>query len=363
MIKIAVPALVAAAMIAATGPADGATTIGSDLSRTATGGYCVGDGPGSRCTELQLALGTTDQAVPADGILTRWAVRDAGGELALRIIEGPAGARRVVAALPPVVAVGAGVQSFPAQVAVHAGQRVGVEIGEDGYVPFLYRDEQTTGEEFVPALGADPTAAVPDTALSRTYELLLQATIEPDRDGDGLGDESQDPDHGGLPPCPTAGVLARGADTVIARQGTTVLACRAGVRSTIGSTGVRTRLRLFQVNGDYVAYVKVRSSGSTIEIYNLAERRRTFSTDRTRAGGSATEWTVRDLVVAPEGQAAWIATRRGHPESTSVWVRSGSRVQRIDQGRIRPTSLTLADDASGINYTGADESNRNSGFD
>ena len=69
-----------------------------------------------------------------------------------------------------------------------------------------------------------------------------------------------------------------------------------------------------------------------------------------------------DLVIAENGNAAWIATVRGVPESTTVWVRNARRVQQIDQGRIRPTSLRLAPDETGVNYTASDGGNRNSGF-
>src|SRR3954452_6339594 len=65
--------------------------------QSSTRGHCTGDDPGTSCTEVQLTLGTVDQAVPYDGVVTGWAVRDAGGQIALRVVDRPAGQRRVVA--------------------------------------------------------------------------------------------------------------------------------------------------------------------------------------------------------------------------------------------------------------------------
>jgi hypothetical protein len=371
-------------LVAAPAAAHAATVVGSSLTRSSdTFGYCTGDEPGSSCTVLQLTLGTASQAVPYDGVVTSWAVRDAGGSIALRVVEGPPGQRRVVAAAPPVFVTGAGVQRFPAQQPVRAGQSVGLELAADAHVPFAFRDEQTRGEIFVPPLSDVPTAPVPDTALAATYELFLQYTVEPDADRDGLGDETQDPDRGGVPPagapggspgapgvgtgggtaaCPTTRVVARGPDAVVVRQGNRLVACRSGVLTRIGSVASRTRFRLYQFNGNQLALVRVRRGVSSIRIYDLATRRRTFRTRRTSNGGPRRLWRVTDLVVAPNGNAAWIATLAGRPGRTSVWVRSGRRIQNIDQGRIRPTSLTLAEDATGVNYFGANGSQRNSSF-
>jgi hypothetical protein len=343
--------------------ATAATVVGSTLTRTSeTPGYCVGDGPGAGCTVLQISLGTASTAVPHDGVLTGWAVRDAGGAIALRVVEGLPGQRRLVAASPPVLATGAGVQRFPAQQPVRAGQSIGLELGEDAHVPFLYRDEQTRGEIFVPPLTDVPTAPVPESALAATYELFLQYTVERDADGDGLGDETQDPDHGGVAACPAARVVARGPDQVVVRQGNRLVACRLGVLTRVGSVAARTRLRLYRFNADRLAVVRVRRGASSILVFDLAARRRTFRTTRTSNGGPRKRWRVTDLVVAPDGKVAWIAALRGSRDRTSVWVSNGRRVQNIDQGRLAPTSLTLAEDGTGVNYLGLDGSQRNSSF-
>jgi hypothetical protein len=363
-------ALLATAVVVVLTPAsaEAATTIGSDLGRASdTPGWCVGDGPGEGCTYLQLSLGTADQVIRSDGVITRWATRDARGDLTLVVIDGPAGQRRVVGRAATVQGSGSGLQTFNVQIPVRAGQRIGIEVGANGAVPFLYLDEQTTGERYRPPLTDTPSAPDPESAVARTYEILYNATLEADADRDGLGDETQDPDRGGAGStgtgsCPTSGVLARGAGSVVFRTGARVYGCRDGARTLLGRRSRTSQFRLFKFNTDKLALVRVRDGRSFVEAFDLDDKRRIFSTPRTSSGGPPTSWRVTDLVIAPDGKAAWIARVTGVAATTTVWVRNRTRVQEIDQGRIRPTSLQLASDASGINYIGADGSARNSGF-
>jgi hypothetical protein len=374
----------ALAALAGAGSARAAVTVGSDLARTAAPEWCTGDGPGSSCTELQITIGRADQAVPIDGVIVRWAVRDAGGHIGLRVLDGPAGARRVVAAGPTVLVPGPGIQGFASNLPVRAGQRIGVQLETDAQVPFAYVDEVTLGEQYLPELGEIPAPPNADAALTRTYELLFNATIEPDADRDGLGDETQDPDRGGAPAgtppaggpppgappasgpvCSTRGAVLTAGEAVVRRSGRRYSACLAGRSFTLGTTGGRQKvaLSLFRIAGTRLALVRVRRGVSAIEVHDLAAGRRTFSTTRVRGGGgAAADWRVRDLVVAPGGDAAWISTRRGHPGETTVFVRHGRRVQPIDTGRIRPTSLTITAAGDGIDYRYANGRNGNSTF-
>jgi predicted Ser/Thr protein kinase len=173
--------------------APGTTRVGSDLGwPSGDAGYC-GDAPGIECTFLQLKLGGDDQAVPADGVITAWSVRGGKGELALRVIAGQTGRRRVIASSRAVQASGSGkVATFKVRIPVRAGQRVGVELGRTGYLPFRYLDERTTGERYEPPLGPTPARPLPGGDVSSGYEIFYNATIEPDRDHDGLGDKTQD---------------------------------------------------------------------------------------------------------------------------------------------------------------------------
>jgi len=63
---------------------------------------------------------------------------------------------------------------------------------------------------------------------------------------------------------------------------------------------------------------------------------------------------VSSLVVATNGDGAWMSTLRGEPRATTVWIHAGSKVQVIDTGHFRPKSLRLTDDGRSIDYDGYD---------
>jgi hypothetical protein len=348
-------------------PADeGRSVVGSALTQTpGDSGYCSGAVEGSSaCTVVQIRLGADDQAVRADGVITRWSVRGGKGELALRVIDGPRGRRRVVARGPTVQATGEGVQSFAVSIPVAAGQRIGVEQGRTGFVPFRYRDETTTAEFYNPPL---PTAA---TALTSGgsgpisgYEYLYNATVEPDDDGDDRGDLTQDPDHGGVgADCPARGVLARGAGSSVVRVGDEIFGCRGGVRTLVGEVGGGVRLRLFTFAGDQLALVRVEDGESSILGFDLGDRRPTFSTPKTFYDERPADWTVRALVVASNGNAAWMSMPAGAPDRTAVFTRRGRRVRNIDSGSLDPGSLRVADGGASVKYTDGEGRPRDSSF-
>ena len=343
---------------------EGRSVVGSRLDQSpGDTGYCTGGGPGGRCTVLQLTLGEADQAVRADGVITRWSVRGAKGRLALRVIDGPPGRRRVVARGPTVRATGSGVETFSARIPVDTGQRVGVEQGTDGFLPFRYRDETSTAEFYETPLGTTPAASVRGAGGTSGYEFLYNATIEPDDDRDGRGDLTQDPDHGGAgAECPTAGVLAHASGSKVIRIGERLFGCRGGVRTFVGALGAGVAYRLFRFRGDQLALVRVAGGKSSILFFDLGDRSRTFSTSRTYDHDRPTDWAVTDLVVASTGNAAWMASPRGAPKRTAVWTRNRTKVQQMDSGPLRPGSLRLGASESGVTYTDLEGRRRDAGF-
>jgi hypothetical protein len=340
---------------------EGRSVVGSALTQTpGESGYCSGEG-GTSCTVVQLTLGGADQAVRSDGVITRWAVRGGKGLLSLRVIDGPPGRRRVVARGPTVTATGSGVESFPVRIPVDAGERVGVEQGTTGFLPFRYRDEATTAEFYSPPLGS--SAGTDDDGSAPDYEFLYNATIEPDDDGDGRGDLTQDSDHGGAgAECPASGVVARGSRSSVIRVGDELFGCRGGVRTRIGSVGGGSRYRMFRFAGDQLALVRVRDGRSSVLGFDLGDRSPTFTTAKTFDDDRPAEWTVRDLALASTGNAAWIAVPRGAPERAAVWTRSGGQVRPIDSGGLRPGSLRLSSDEADVIYGDQDGRTRQTGF-
>jgi hypothetical protein len=286
-------------------------------------------------------------------VVTSWSVRDGKGRLALNAIDGKPGRRRVVARGPTVNVTSGGVQRFAVRIPVASGQRLGVELGRDGFLPFRYLDEgATTAEFYIPPLGTSPKASEPGAGGTSGYEFLYNATIEPDADGDGQGDITQDRDHGGAgADCPTDEVLAKGAGSSVVVVGEEVAGCRGGVQTVIGEAEVDgVKLARFAFGGDQVALVRVEEGSSTVEIYDLGDGRRTLTSDKTYDDDRPEDWRVTDLVVAPNGDAAWIAIPSGAPDRAGLWTRRGSKVEQADSGALKAGSLRLDGD-NAVTYT------------
>ncbi len=204
---IAVGTFVAALLLpAAASPA--AVTIGSSLIAIPTenlslDGYCIGAGP---CTATngnlpQSSTAPNGATSPFDGVAVRWRVKSSlpGNPVALRVLRLSFGATYTGAGTSSPGTTALGIAEFTSQVPIKAGDSVGLDIANQG-IAFA-----TTASSTVVAWGAingfptglsDGATAGGDAVTPR--ELLVQAVVEPDCDGDGLGDETQDPD---LSPC------------------------------------------------------------------------------------------------------------------------------------------------------------------
>ncbi len=114
-------------------PESGARALGSAL---ASGGVssvdCSGEPPtgaSQACTVVQTRLPGRQVVPPGAGAVRRWAVRGARGELALQVIRAR-GARYVSAARSRYVLIpDEGVHVLPANLAVRAGDLIGVQLG------------------------------------------------------------------------------------------------------------------------------------------------------------------------------------------------------------------------------------------
>ena len=191
--------LMVVALALLTAPAGAAVTFGSSLALVPNNNTCNAIGEPTSCT---IAIGTLPLSAreaagvtaPGDGVLVGWKVRSALNTteitLRLRVLRGNSGVGTGAAEILPA---SAGIHGYPARLAVKAGDRLGVDVLEvpTGKGAQITRD--TTGASadfFVPPL-LDGTTRPVNAVISNT-ELLLQATLEPDGDHDGWGDETQD---------------------------------------------------------------------------------------------------------------------------------------------------------------------------
>jgi hypothetical protein len=163
------------------------TTVGSSLgSRADFSTSC----PAS-CTLLG------DATVPKAGVVVRWRVRAATrGSVRLRILRPTAGALVGVASGPAQRldrrhAPGRDVSYvFTVRLPVEAGDVLALDAGRGAAAVLHRRAGGPAVRVFTPAV-PDGGAAGEERTVSGA-ELLLSADVEPDADGDGFGDETQD---------------------------------------------------------------------------------------------------------------------------------------------------------------------------
>lgn len=161
------------------------------------GSRCTAEGgdEGVRVQTVEVPGGPTYTA-PISGILTQWGTALPAGydaTLRLKIVQatGTPGQWSVVRQSDPVAAI-AGANSYATRIAIAAGERIAVYSA-------TYNGYCTSG--VAAAEGSGMQKFGPDTAVGGTFtvnsttsasHLALFAVIEPDADGDGYGDQTQD---------------------------------------------------------------------------------------------------------------------------------------------------------------------------
>lgn len=198
---------VALVSIAVPASASAAKTVGSNLVHAADGAVCpaVLGPPFHDCTDSIAGLAPADAAlggatVPTDGIVVKWRIKRGAADTftvgaSLRVIRGTTGVGRSAAVtLPPA----AGTYEFPTRLPVKAGDQIGVDltgipiVSVNGVaVAHKPADAADLLDEWTTLL-PEGSAVTPAPDNQPATELLLNADVEADADGDGFGDETQD---------------------------------------------------------------------------------------------------------------------------------------------------------------------------
>ena len=200
MLRSAALAAVVAGGLVAAPAAPAAVTLGSDLSVSSGTATC--DVGGGECTVLQSVLNYTSVSVPrlggfpGDPVIVRWRVRDASGQLRLRVLRSLPQGNVVVASGPVATASGPGVQSFDVRIPVAGNDRIAVDVlgGSLGYrdhpAPPPGGRPFAAEQVWMPPLADNAIAPFPE--MNDDVENLYNVDLEADADQDGYGDESQD---------------------------------------------------------------------------------------------------------------------------------------------------------------------------
>lgn len=178
-------------------PAGAAVVSGSNLVALPGNVTCNGGAIPISCTATVSTLPVSSQApggatAAIDGVIVSWSIRTgdsaSSSRIRLRVVRGTTGAGVGPHETLPAAA---GVYSYAARMPVEAGDQIGIDLVNVSSVPVLSNVAGATMDFWFPLLGESETRAPTSDELAG-LELLMNATIEPDADGDGFGDETQD---------------------------------------------------------------------------------------------------------------------------------------------------------------------------
>jgi hypothetical protein len=199
----AVVSLVAAAA-GAPSVASASVTIGGDITVTGTPIQCD-PGGGATCEIAQLSLVGAETQAPFKGVVVRWRVNGASGPLALRVLRAAVGFNpRFISTSARATPATTAVATFPTRQPIDAGDHVGIEVGPSSQISSTVPSPAGASAAVWPAT-PDGSAAAPLVTGDAVF--AYNADVEPDADGDGFGDETQDqcPANASTPgPCPLA---------------------------------------------------------------------------------------------------------------------------------------------------------------
>jgi hypothetical protein len=245
--RLSLAFLVSAAMlIAIPGSASASTQIGETfpfnyLNDPPTAIVC-----GNGFTQLQ-----SEYTAPSDGVITSWSYQadayiDYGGRFEFKVARPIGGTNfKMIGESPPVHPEMGLLSRYPVRIPVVSGDLIGVYTLEDfecGRIAPTHVVFHTPGD-----------LRPPDTTTFESesgYQLDLAATLEPDADHDGFGDETQEKCQGvaGLGsgcPVPLAHCMGTsatiigtsGVDSIVGTSGRDVIAARGGNDSISGLSG------------------------------------------------------------------------------------------------------------------------------
>lgn len=150
------------------------------------------------CMLAQTALPGRNVTAPRDGVLVRWRasfLNDVPSQDVNLVALRRDGSKYSAVASSSTVQIAAGQASMSATTAlrVHAGDHIAVRLEDGGEIGTVTRAAADASFAlFAPPLFGSTEAREPDDGGPVAAEILLNADVEPDVDGDGRGDETQD---------------------------------------------------------------------------------------------------------------------------------------------------------------------------
>jgi hypothetical protein len=177
----------ASLLLAVPAASPAATTIGQDLGGA---GKPTKSLVCSSCT----AVMRLEQPSPVSGVITRWRVATAtfGDSVTLRVLRVESAfdgtSTGIATGAPQILSLP--LNTFTSRLPIKAGETIGLNTGGDPQV-VIENGAKGTITRISPILGDGETRG-PGGFVNGNGALALNADVEPDADGDGFGDETQD---------------------------------------------------------------------------------------------------------------------------------------------------------------------------
>ena len=171
--------------------ADSSSAVGAvTIGQTATVGYVCGHGDNIVQTGVQAA---PDYAVPAGyGVITSWSTQATGTGKLIVMRPGTASNQFSFVGKSQTEILDGTLATFPVRIAVQPGDRIGMRMDTSGAgCLFAGAPGDMFRFGYTPSDPVDGSSQLLDL-LGGSRRISVSAKIEPDCDGDGLGDETQD---------------------------------------------------------------------------------------------------------------------------------------------------------------------------
>jgi hypothetical protein len=172
--------------------------IGASAATAATevGNACIGDRaetPVSTIVQLGSTTNPSSVAIPVAGVITKWKVNvvpyPGGISEKLKVLRPAGGNSFTTVGESTAQPISGGSNSFDTRVAVQAGDHLGVY---SSLAP-IFCAETSAPTDVIGVAPGDPAAGTTSAfAALPEGQVAVSATIEPDADNDGFGDETQD---------------------------------------------------------------------------------------------------------------------------------------------------------------------------
>lgn len=164
-------------------PAPGVRPLGSSLTAAAIHSVdCNGQPPSGSspaCTVMQTRLPGRALIVPRDGAIRGWVVRGARGDVALVVIRRQGDGFVVTASSQYQHVADEGVHRLSADLAVHRGERIGVEIAPEASIGAVPATPGAATQRFIGPLRSDPRTPNRNLTTRLNDELVVRADYVP----------------------------------------------------------------------------------------------------------------------------------------------------------------------------------------